>query len=160
MKNEKITGVLDETDLAILEQLQRDCRQTVAQISEKVHLSTSSCHRRIKALEEGQVIAGYVAKLSSKKLGFSVQFFVELSLVTQAEDAFEEFEREVRKIPEVLECYLVGGQYDYLLRVVAVDAEDYERIHRRSISRLPGVTRIQSILSLRTVKAGRSLPIG
>lgn len=160
MKNGRVSSVPDETDIAILEQLQRDCRQTVAQISDKVHLSTSSCHRRIKALEESGTITSYVAKLSSKKLGYSVEFFVELSLATQVDDAFEQFEKAVRRIPEVLECYLVGGQYDYLLRVVAIDAEDYERIHRNSISRLPGVTRIQSILSLRTVKAGRGLPLG
>ncbi len=159
MKSEKIKLELDETDLAILEQLQRDCRQTVAQISARAHLSTSACHRRIKALEESGIVNSYVAKLSSKKLGYSVEFFVELSLATQVEDAFEKFEKAVSKIPEVLECYLVGGQYDYLLRVIAVDAEDYERIHRQSISRLPGVTKIQSILSLRTVKAGRGLPL-
>lgn len=160
MKSEARTFEFDEYDMAILEQLQRDCRQTVAQIAGRVHLSTSACHRRIKALEESKTITRYVAKLSSKKLGYSVEFFVELSLATQVEDAFEQFEKAVRKIPEVLECYLVGGQYDYLLRVVAVDAEDYERIHRHSISRLPGVTKIQSVLSLRTVKADRGLPIG
>lgn len=159
MKQQSVANVLDETDIAILEQLQRDCRQTVAQISQKVHLSTSSCHRRIKALEESGTIKRYVAKLSAKSLGYGVEFFVELSLATQDEDAFEQFEQAVNKIPEVLECYLVGGQYDYLLRVVAVDAEDYERIHRKAISRLPGVTRIQSILSLRTVKAGHGLPL-
>lgn len=159
MKTPKEIFRPDEIDLAILEQLQRDCRQTVAQISEKVHLSTSSCHRRIKSLEQAGVIKNYVAKLSSKRLGYSVEFFVELSLATQVEDAFEEFESAALKIPEVLECYLVGGQYDYLLRVVAIDAEDYERIHRKSISRLPGVTKIQSILSLRTVKADRGLPL-
>lgn len=159
MKNKPAESVPDETDIAILEQLQRDCRQTVVQLSEKVHLSTSACHRRIKALEEDGTITGYVAKLSTKRLGYSVEFFVELSLDRQSEDSFEEFEKEVRKIPEVLECFLVGGQYDYLLRIVAQDAEDYERIHRKSISCLPGVTKIQSILSLRTVKADRVLPI-
>lgn len=159
MKSKPVELVVDETDLAILEQLQRDCRQTVAQVSEKVHLSTSACHRRIKALEESGAITGYVAKLSSKRLGYSVEFFVEVTLAKQAEDSLEDFEREIRKIPEVLECYLVGGQYDYLLRIVAVDAEDYERIHRKSISCLPNVTKIQSILSLRTIKAGRGLPI-
>ena len=112
MKTDKEIFRPDEIDLAILEQLQRDCRQTVAQISERVHLSTSSCHRRIKTLEQAGIIKNYVAKLSSKRLGYSVEFFVELSLATQVEDAFEEFESAVRKIPEVLECYLVGGQYD------------------------------------------------
>ncbi len=80
-------------------------------------------------------------------------------VVTQVDNAIEQFEKGVRRIPEVLECYLVGGQYDYLLRVAALDAEDYERIHRQSISRLPGVTKIQSILCLRTVKAGQGLPL-
>ncbi len=159
MKSERVTLRLDEYDNAILEQLQRDCRQTYAQIAQKVHLSTSACHRRIKAMEEVGVITHYVAKLASKRLGYSVEFFVELSLATQKDGAFEEFEKAVRRIPEVLECYLVGGQYDYLLRVIGVDAADYERIHRESISRLPGVTRIQSVLSLRTVKANYGLPL-
>ncbi|MEM7474439.1 MAG: Lrp/AsnC family transcriptional regulator [Planctomycetota bacterium] len=158
MKHETVSNLLDETDVAILEQLQRDCRQTVAQISEKVHLSTSACHRRIKALEEAGTITNYVAKLSAKKLGYRVEFFVELSLATQKDDAFEQFEKAIKGIPEVLECYLVGGQYDYLLRIVAVDTEDYERILRHSISKVPGVTNIQSILSLRTVKAA-GLPV-
>ncbi len=110
-------------------------------------------------MEELGVISKYVAKLSAKHLGYSIEMFVEISLATQAEDAFEQFEKAARAVPEILECYLVGGQYDYLLRVVAVDAEDYARIHRTQISRLPGVTRIQSSMSLRTVKAGWGLPI-
>ncbi|GIX00065.1 MAG: AsnC family transcriptional regulator [Pirellulaceae bacterium] len=159
MRQKQPEIALDESDIVILEELQKDCRQTVAQIAVKAKLSTSACHRRIKALEESGLITGYVARLSSKRLGYSIEFFVELSLATQAEGAFEEFEREVLKIPEVLECYLVGGQYDYLLRVIALDAEDYERILRQSISRLPGVTRIQSVLSLRTVKPSCGLPL-
>ena len=159
MKKPRPDFELDEVDLAILEQLQQNCRQTVAQISSRVHLSTSACHRRIKVMEDKNVITNYTAKLSPKELGFTTEFFVELSLAVQADDAFEKFEKEVVKIPEVLECYLVGGQYDYLLRVVAQDTEDYERIHREAIARLPGVTRIQSILLLRSVKVGQGLPI-
>ena len=159
MKEKKPLLALDEADLAILDQLQRNCRQSIASLAEKVHLSTSACHRRIKALEDEGVVTNYVARLAPKKLGFRVEFFVELSLATQGDDAFERFEKAVRLIPEVLECYLVGGQYDYLLRIVAVDAEDYERIHREGISRLPGVTRIQSVLSLRTVKPNHGFPI-
>jgi Lrp/AsnC family transcriptional regulator, leucine-responsive regulatory protein len=159
MKSAKVAVVLDDCDVEILRLIQHNCHQTVAQISDKVHVSTSACHRRIKALEKQGVIRGYVAKLSPKKVGYTVEFFVELSLATQTEDAFDKFERAVCKVPEVHECYLVGGQYDYLLRVIAVDAEDYERIHRESICRLPGVIRIQSMLSLRTVKADQGLPI-
>lgn len=151
--------MLDEVDKKILTILQRNCRQTIAELSTLVRLSKSACHRRVKAMEESGLIAKYVAKLSAKRLGFTIEMFVEVSLAVQAEDAFERFEQAVRGVPEVLECYLVGGQYDYLLRVVARDAEDYERIHRSQISRLPGVTRIQSSLSLRTVKPGWGLPL-
>jgi DNA-binding Lrp family transcriptional regulator len=150
---------LDDTDLQILEQLQRNCKQSIAELAERVLLSVSACHRRIKTLEDAGIITGYVAKLSAQQLGYRVEFFVELSLASQGEEAFKKFEKAVLLIPEVLECYLVGGQYDYLLRIVASDTEDYERIHRESISRLPGVTRIQSILSLRTVKSNFGLPI-
>jgi Lrp/AsnC family transcriptional regulator, leucine-responsive regulatory protein len=159
MKTEKQVS-LDDTDIQILANLQNNCRQSISELAEKVHLSTSACHRRIKSLEDVGVVTGYVAKLSPQKLGFRAEFFVELSLATQGEEAFENFEKALRQIPEVLECYLVGGQYDYLLRIVAQDTEDYERIHRQSLSRLPGVTRIQSILSLRTVKPNLGLPIG
>ncbi len=151
--------MLDETDKAILAILQRDCRQTVAEISEAVSLSKSACHRRMRAMEESGLISSYVAKLSAKRLGYSIEMFVEVSLATQAENAFEQFEQAVRKVPEVLECYLVGGQHDYLLRVIATDSDDYARIHRTQISRLPGVIRIQSALSLRTIKAGWGLPM-
>jgi DNA-binding Lrp family transcriptional regulator len=151
--------MLDDTDKAILTQLQRNCRLTVAEISDLVSLSKSACHRRIKAMEEDGLISSYVARLEPRKLGYSIQMFVEISLATQAEDAFEQFEKAVRRVPEILECYLVGGQYDYLLRVIAADSDEYERIHRMHISRLPGVTRIQSSLSLRTVKAGWALPL-
>lgn len=149
----------DETDIKILSILQRNCRQTISELAAQVRLSKSACHRRVKALEECGLISKYVAKLSAKLLGFSIEMFVEISLATQAEDAFESFEKAVRAVPEVLECYLVGGQYDYLLRVIAADAEDYARIHRTQISRLPGVTKIQSSLSLRTVKAGWGIPL-
>lgn len=151
--------MLDEADTAILTILQRNCRQTVAEISNKVSLSKSAVHRRIKAMEDSGLISNYVAKLSAKQLGFSIEMFVEISLATQAEDAFEQFESAVRLVPEVLECYLVGGRYDYLLRVIATDTDDYARIHRNQISRLPGVTHIQSALSLRTVKAGWGIPL-
>lgn len=158
MKPEKQI-LMDEIDVQILAHLQSNCRQSISELAEKVHLSTSACHRRIKALEDSQVITGYVAKLAPQKLGYRAEFFVELSLASQGEEAFEKFEKAMRLIPEVLECYLVGGQYDYLLRIVAQDTEDYERIHRQGLSRLPGVTRIQSILSLRTVKPNHGLPI-
>ena len=82
-----------------------------------------------------------------------------MSLSAQTEEAFEKFEKAVQRVPEILECHLMSGQFDYLLRVVATDATDYERIHRSRISRLPGVQRIQSSLALRTVKGWAGYPV-
>jgi DNA-binding Lrp family transcriptional regulator len=151
---------LDEFDRRILSALQRDCRLSVAELAEKAGLSPSACHRRVKLLEERGVILGYVAGLDRQKLGFSIEFFVEISLVAQSEEALEKFEQAVQRVPEILECHLMSGTADYLLRVAAKDAPDYERIHRSRIARLPGVSRIQSSLSLRSVKAWAGYPVG
>jgi Lrp/AsnC family leucine-responsive transcriptional regulator len=154
----KLPG-LDATDRRILRELQADSSVSVADLASRVNLSASACHRRIKLMEERGLIAGYGARLSRKKLGLSIEFFVEISLVAQSEQTLEAFEQAVRRVPEILECHLVGGQYDYLLRIAAEDAADYERIHRQAITRLPGVARIQSSLALRTVKPWTGLPV-
>ncbi|WP_395662716.1 Lrp/AsnC family transcriptional regulator [Aestuariivirga sp.] len=150
---------LDKTDLIILAELQRNAQRPVAELAQKAGLSPSSCHRRVKLLEEAGVIAGYTANLDRAALGLANEFFVEVSLSAQTEEAFEKFEKAVQRVPEILECHLMSGQFDYLLRVVAADASDYERIHRSHISRLPGVQRIQSSLALRTVKGWAGYPI-
>jgi DNA-binding Lrp family transcriptional regulator len=113
----------------------------------------------VKLLEEAGVIQGYTANLDRAALGLANEFFVEVSLSAQTEEAFEKFEKAVQRVPEILECHLMSGQFDYLLRVAATDATDYERIHRSRISRLPGVQRIQSSLALRTVKGWAGYPI-
>ena len=110
-------------------------------------------------MEADGLILGYTATLNRKLLGLANEFFVELSLVAQTEEAFEKLEKAVQRVPEILECHLMSGQFDYLLRVVARDAEDYERIHRTRLARLPGVQRIQSSLALRTVKVLSGFPI-
>ena len=150
---------LDKTDLIILAELQKNAQRPVAELAQKAGLSPSSCHRRVKLLEEAGVIAGYTANLDRAALGLANEFFVEVSLSAQTEEAFERFEKAVQRVPEILECHLMSGQFDYLLRVVAADASDYERIHRSRISRLPGVQRIQSSLALRTVKGWAGYPI-
>jgi DNA-binding Lrp family transcriptional regulator len=150
---------LDAIDRRILTELQRDCRQPIAELAEKAGLSPSACHRRVKLMEEAGVIEGYAARLSRAALSLTIEFFVEISLQTQSEDALERFEKAVALVPEILECHLMGGQFDYLLRVAAVDAQDYERIHRTRIARLPGLARIQSSLALRTVKNWRGYPV-
>ncbi len=150
---------LDKTDKIILSELQKNAQRPVAELAGKAGLSPSSCHRRVKLLEERGVILGYTANLDRAALGLVNEFFVEVSLSAQTEEAFEKFEKAVQRVPEILECHLMSGQFDYLLRVVAADAADYERIHRSRISRLPGVQRIQSALALRTVKGWAGYPI-
>lgn len=150
---------LDKTDKIILSELQKNAQRPIAELAAKAGLSPSSCHRRVKLLEESGTITGYTATLNRAALGFANEFFVEVSLQSQTEEAFERFEKAVQRVPEILECHLMSGQFDYLLRVAATDAADYERIHRSRISRLPGVQRIQSALALRTVKAWGGYPI-
>lgn len=152
--------VLDKTDRIILSELQKNAQRSIAELAEAASLSASSCHRRVKLLEEAGVIVGYTATLDRAALGLANEFFVEVSLSAQTEEAFERFEKAVQRVPEIVECHLMSGQFDYLLRVAATDAGDYERIHRSRISRLPGVQRIQSSLALRTVKAWAGYPIG
>jgi Lrp/AsnC family transcriptional regulator, leucine-responsive regulatory protein len=150
---------LDKTDKIILLHLQRQGTMALAELAEKAGLSASSCHRRVKLLEQRGTIMGYSAALDRKALGFTNEFFVEVSLAAQTEEAFEKFEKQVQRVPEILECHLMSGQFDYLLRVIAKDAEDYERIHRTKLARLPGIQRIQSSLALRTVKDWGGYPI-
>ncbi len=153
------TQNLDKIDKIILNELQKNSRQSILDVANRAGLSASSCHRRIKLLEEAGVITGYAAMLDRATLGLTNEFFVEVSLSAQTEEAFEKFEKAIQRVPEILECHLMSGQFDYLLRVVAMDAADYERIHRSRISRLPGIQRIQSSLALRTVKAWVGYPV-
>ena len=150
---------IDRTDRIILSEPQKDAQRPVAELAAQAGLSASSCHRRVKLLEEAGVIQSYSANLDRTALGLANEFFVEVSLSAQTEEAFEKFETAVQRVPEILECHLMSGQFDYLLRVAAADAADYERIHRSRISRLPGVQRIQSSLALRTVKGWAGYPI-
>ena len=155
MKSDK----LDKTDKIILSSLQRRGNMPLSELAEVAGLSASSCHRRVKLLEGRGVITGYTAALDRKQLGLANEFFVEVSLIAQSEDMLEKFEKAVQRVPEILECHLMSGQFDYLLRVIAKDAEDYERIHRTRLARLPGVQRIQSMLALRTVKDWSGYPV-
>ncbi len=150
---------LDKIDKTILIELQRKATMPIAELAEKAGLSASSCHRRVKLLEQAGVITGYAATLDGKALGLNNEFFVEVTLGSQTEEAFEKFEKAVQRVPEILECHLMSGQFDYLLRVAAADAADYERIHRTKLSRLPGLQRLQSSLALRAIKSWSGYPI-
>lgn len=150
---------LDKTDRALLRYLQQDCSRSMQELADLVGLSPSSCHRRVKALETAGLVAGYRARLNAQKLGYSMMFFIEISLVSQSEKTLDAFEAAVRDAPEVQECYLMAGQSDYVLKVACIDQEDFERVHRRLLSRLPGVARVLSNMSIRTVKADAGLAI-
>ncbi len=152
---------MDRLDQAILSELQDDSRQSIADIAERAGLSLSACHRRIKLLEaDGVIIDGYGARLNPKALGLEIEVFAEISLVSQHHSALEKFERAVVSHDEILECKLTTGACDYILRVIAKDVADYDRIHRNVLSDLPGVASMRSIFALRSIKDWRGLPVG
>jgi DNA-binding Lrp family transcriptional regulator len=151
--------VLDRLDRQILRLLQHDGRMSNSALAATVHLSESACLRRVRALEQGGVVSGYGAFLNASAAGFALTVFVNITLHHQRQDDMSSFEAAVRRIPEVLECYLMTGDYDYLLHVAAADTADYERIHKEQLTRLPGVARVQSSITLRTVTRTQALPI-
>ena len=150
---------LDATDRRILRILQKDCRITNAELAEKANLSASACHRRVARLESEGLIAAYVALLDARKLGRPTVVYVEIALQSQAEDVLDAFEREVARVPDLLECHLMAGSADYLLKIMAEDTEDFARIHRQFLSRLPGVRQMQSSFALRTVVKTTALEV-
>lgn len=150
---------LDRTDRLILEVLQRDARITNAALAEKVSLSESACLRRVRALEASGLISGYGARIDQVKAGLPVNVFVSITLDRQDQTDLQAFEEAVRRIPEVMECYLMTGDFDYLLRVAVADTADFERVHSRHLTRLPHVARVHSSFALRAVARPHVLPI-
>jgi len=151
--------VLDATDRRILSVLQKNGRITNAELSERVNLSPSACHRRVQQLEDAGIIAAYVALLDARRMGKPTTVFVEITLQSQAEELLDAFEREVARVPDVLECHLMAGTADYLIKIMAEDTEDFARIHRQHLSRLPGVRQMQSSFALRTVVKTTALAV-
>lgn len=150
---------LDETDRRILAALQRKGRMSNADLSERINLSPSACHRRVQRLEADGYIRDYVALLDARKIGVPTTVFVEITLQGQADEVLDAFEKAVARIPDVLECHLMAGSADYLLKVVAENTEDFARIHRQFLARLPGVAQMQSSFALRTVFKTTALPV-
>ena len=150
---------LDATDRRILTVLQKQGRISNADLSEQVNLSPSACHRRVERLEQAGYIDAYVALLNARKLDRPTTVFVEITLSGQADEVLDAFEREVKKVPAVLECHLMAGTADYLLKVIAEDTEDFARIHRQYLARLPGVAQMHSSFALRTVFKTTAIPV-
>ncbi len=145
----------DDIDRAILRLLRQDARMPNAALAAAVGLSPSACLRRLRLLERNGTIRGYTVVLEEgPDPGAGVVVIVQITLERQTDEHLRRFEDAVRRCPEVRECYLMTGIADYLLRVAARDAADYERIHKEQLSRMPGVARIQSSFAIRTVIRG------
>ena len=150
---------LDRIDRTLLTELQRDGRISNRDLAERVHLSESACLRRVRALDDAGVIERYAAVVSQAKAGLPGNVFVSITLNRQEQGDLSAFEEAIRRVPEVMECYLMAGPQDYLLRVVVSDPSDFERVHSQHLTRLPGVARVQSSFALRTVRKSAELPV-
>jgi DNA-binding Lrp family transcriptional regulator len=148
---------LDRIDLAIVARLTADARESQTALSGNVGLSTTAVARRQKTLEEDGYIKGYQASLDLGRFGLSTTVLVRIALESQSDEALKAFEAAVIRCPSVIRCFLMSGSDDYILIVVAGDIEDFERIHRTELSRLPRVARIQSSFAMREV-VDRAVP--
>jgi len=152
-------SALDAIDRRILAALQADSRITMQDLADKVGLSISPCHRRVKLLEQRGVISGYMALVDQKAVGLPVSVFISIKLVRQKEEDLNRFARAISKWDEVLECYLMTGNRDYLLRVVAADLASYEAFLKNKLTRLDGIASIESSFALSQVKYSIALPV-
>jgi Lrp/AsnC family leucine-responsive transcriptional regulator len=150
---------LDIIDRKILSVLQANGRITMAELAGKVGLSVSPCHRRVKLLEERGVITRYIARIDQKSVGLHVSVFISIKLARQKEEDLDRFARAISKWDEVLECYLMTGNRDYLLRVVAADLSSYEAFLKNKLTRLDGIASIESSFALSQVKYSVALPL-
>ena len=150
---------MDRYDRQILELLQDDGRMSNKQLAERVSRSESACLRRVRALEDRGIIQRYVAMLNQEKIGVPGDVLVHIGLHREEQSELAAFEEAVRQITEAMECYLMTGEFDYLLRVVVADMADFERIHKEELTRLPGVARVNSSVAIRKVLKRTALPL-
>ena len=150
---------MDAADRKLLEALQEDSTRSLADLADLAALSSSACHRRVRALEQSGVIAGYGARLDPAKLGLSLVVSVEITLISQSSESMAAFEASVMNFDDILDCHLMSGAGDYLLRVAARDLEQFDRIHRECLSRLPGVASMRSSFQIRSIKRWTGYPV-
>jgi Lrp/AsnC family transcriptional regulator, leucine-responsive regulatory protein len=150
---------LDPTDLRILAELQQDGSLTNVELARRVHLSPSPCLVRVKALEAAGVIQRYVALADPKKVGLGLNVFISISLKEQAKDSLAEFERRIAEHEEVMECYLMTGDSDYLIRVAVRDIAELERFILEQLTPIPGIEKIRSSFALKQVRYKTALPL-
>ncbi len=150
---------MDRIDRKILYELQLDGRISNVELALRVNLSESACLRRVKRLEDSDLIRGYVCLLDQSLAGYPDNVFVQITLESQQSNDLATFEREVIKHPQVMECHMMSGSFDYLLHVIVADVRDYEQLHSQHLTRLPGVARVQSSFGLRTVTKRTEMPV-
>ncbi len=146
---------MDRTDHQILSILQKNGDISMSDLSGRIGLSLSACHRRVRKLEKDGVISHYAAHLDRRALGLEIQVFIEVKLVSQRQSDIEAFEAAIADMPEVLETHLISGEFDYLIRVAARGTTDYEKLYRNRLSQIPSVSQMKTLLSLSTVKEFR-----
>ncbi|ABN88329.1 transcriptional regulator, AsnC family [Burkholderia pseudomallei 668] len=150
---------LDRIDIGILNQLQQNARITNAELARAVNLSPTPCFNRVRALERLGLIKQQVTLLDPQPLGLRINVFIQVSLEKQAEDALRRFEEAIDKRPEVMECYLMSGDADYLLRVVVPSMKSLERFILDQLTTIPGVSNIRSSFALKQVRYRTALPL-
>ena len=150
---------ISSQDRKILEMLSEDAKLPHSEIGARIGLSTSSVHRRVRAMEQAGVIEGYGVRINEAALDRSASVFVQVTLNNQQDDGLKAFEHAVRQSPEIADCYLMTGIADYLLRVAVRNTADYERVHRDVLTRLPNVERVISQFAIRTVCQKNLLPV-
>lgn len=151
---------LDAIDIKIIRALQSDGKMTIGDLAEQVGLSASPCARRVRILEQAGIIKGYSAVIDQTKVGLPISAFASIKLERQREEDLDRFAQAVAKWPEVVDCYLMTGQRDYLMRIVARDLEAYEQFLKQKLTRLDGVASIETSFALGQVKRSEVLPIG
>ena len=150
---------LDPLDRAILRELQADGRLTNVELAKRVRLSPSPCLRRVRSLEDRGYIRGYTALLDRHRVGRALRIFVQVSLTSQRQETLEAFEHAVADLGDVLECYLMAGESDYLLVVAARDLDAYQQFFTKRLGELPGVASLRSMVAMKTVKDTTALPV-
>lgn len=159
MNKHPVANAPDPIDASILTHLQEDGRMTNIELARRVNLSPAATHSRVKRLEEDGFIRRYVALVDQEKLGFDMTCFISVSLQLHQHSQLEEFRSTILSIPEVLDCYHVTGEFDYLLRVVVLGREDLQRLIVNRLTPIPGVARIHTSIALGVVKSTTALPV-
>lgn len=143
---------MDWINAKILSILQINGAISMSSLSERIGLSLSACHRRVRNLEADGTIKKYAAIVNRRSIGLEMQAFIEIKLVSQHRDHYQAFEETIRAMPEVLECHMISGEFDYLMRVAAKNTSDYESLYRKRLSDIPSVSQMRTLLSLSTIK--------